>query len=143
DPSGKGDVATELFLGPGSFGTTLMKRLIACAALTLAACSQAELRPSASPIPKIAEDFQLIDQNRTAFQLRYFQDAPAIVLVSYAAGDQASEGSAKAIAALQAQYGPRGVIFALIDPASGASYASAAADAKAGGFESVRVLLDE
>src|SRR5215470_13661380 len=121
-----------------------MKRVIACAALLLAACSQGgELKPSTANIPKIAEDFQIVDQNHAAFQLRYFEDAPAIVLVSYAGGDKVSEGSAKAIAALRAEYGAKGVVFALIDAAPGASYDSLAAEAKAGGFSDVRVLLDE
>src|SRR5262245_51582530 len=121
-----------------------MKRVIACAALLLAACSQGgALKPSTTEIPKIAEDFQLVDQNHVAFQLRYFADAPAIVLMCYAGGDKVSEGSAKAIAALQTEYGPKGVVFALIDAAPGATYDSVAAEAKTGGFSDVRVLLDE
>ncbi len=130
-----------------------MKRLalatISIAALAFAACSQggpsgeAALQPSDAEINTLAENFQLTDQKHDAWELRYFADAPAIVLVSHKLGDAVSTGSAVELEAMQSAYKDKGVEIFMINSDPGVTRAAVAEEATAKGYPSVRVLLDE
>jgi hypothetical protein len=88
-----------------------MKRLLAATALTaLAAAGSAASNPAQTGqselfLHAIAENFQLVDQNHDAWELRYFDRAPAISLASHAVGDAPSVETGKTLAELQQQYG--------------------------------------
>ena len=118
--------------------------LFSTAALALAACSQGgSLKPSTAEIPAIAENFQLVDQNRDVFELRYYADAPAVVLLSAASGDKVSAESGAALKALSDTYTPKGAVLAMVNSTPGATFATVKADAVAGGFDGLQVLVDE
>ena len=86
-------------------------------------------------------DFQLTDQHYVGRHLYKMDDAKAVVLVAYAAGDAQFRADAPALAALKAAYGGQGVEFLAIDPRLGDTRAKLAADAAAAGL-GVPVLFD-
>jgi len=121
---------------------------ISLAALSFAACSQAPsgeaaLQASDAEINKLAENFQLIDQNHDAYELRYYADAPAIILASHKLGDATSKGTAVELQALQAEYKDKGVEIFMINSDPGVTREQVAAEAAEAGYPDVRVLLDE
>jgi len=86
-------------------------------------------------------DFQLSDQRYIGRRLYKMEDAKAVVLVAYAAGDAQFRSDAPALKALKAAYGDKGVEFLIIDPRLGDTRAKLAADASAAGL-GVPVLFD-
>ncbi len=126
-----------------------MKRLLAAASLAVlaAACSAATDTAQSSQtdqyLPPVAENFQLVDQNREAWELRYYAKAPAIVLASHQVGDETSIATGKALSSLQATHGADGLEVFLLDPTESFTYAGVAEAAEAAGYADVRVLMDE
>jgi mono/diheme cytochrome c family protein len=86
-------------------------------------------------------DFQLSDQHYIGRRLYKMDDAKAVVLVSYAAGDAQFRADAPALAALKAAYADKGVEFLIIAPRLGDTRAKVAADAAASGLN-IPVLFD-
>jgi hypothetical protein len=91
--------------------------------------------------PQHVGDFQLSDQRYIGRRLYKMEDAKAVVLVSYAAGDAQFRNDAPALKALKAAYGDKGVEFLIIDPRLGDTRAKVAADAAAADL-SIPVLFD-
>ncbi len=126
-----------------------MKRLLAATAMTalVAACSAssgpAETNATSLHLPAIAENFQLVDQNHEAWELRYFAHAPAIVIASHALGDETSTATAKALVDLQKQHKDNGLEVFLINASETVSYDDVAAAAETDGYNDLRVLMDE
>ncbi len=126
-----------------------MKRLLAAASLAVlaAACSAANDSTQTAEgdvyLPPIAENFQLVDQNHEAWELRYYAHAPAIVLASHALGDQTSVDAGKALSALQSQFGDNNLQVFLLNASETAGYDEVAEAAKTDGYADVRVLMDE
>jgi len=92
----------------------------------LAACTSDGAAPSvmgaASPAsataamaPATVDNFMLVDQNLEAHELYRLGDAKAVVLVTQANGDAAMRGLAPALKALKANYGAKGVEFAMLN----------------------------
>ena len=91
------------------------------------------LAPAAGAAPEGAkaqhvDDFQLADQHYIGRRLYKMDDARAVVLVAYAAGDAQFRADAPALKALKAAYGGQGVEFLAIDPRLGDTRARLAAD---------------
>ncbi|MEZ5938207.1 MAG: hypothetical protein R3C52_08300 [Hyphomonadaceae bacterium] len=124
------------------YSTTALALVLAVSA---AACSAggASLAPASVEVAQTADDFRLVDQNRDSWRLRYFTDAPAIVLVSHVLGDSVSTASAKAVADLQTAYADKGVEFVMINSSPGVTREQVAEEARTKGYENVRVLVDE
>uniref|UniRef100_UPI0025D3E6AA monooxygenase n=1 Tax=uncultured Phenylobacterium sp. TaxID=349273 RepID=UPI0025D3E6AA len=87
------------------------------------------------------DDFRLSDQNYLARQLTRMQDAKAVVLISYAAGDAQIRADAPAYAALKAKYAKQGVDFLMLNSRLGETRAKVAPDAKANGID-MPILFD-
>jgi len=119
----------------------MLSLALAGSILSLMASSPSQ---AASPNAAAAQhvgDFQLPDQRYIGRRLYKMEDAKAVVLVSYAAGDAQFRADAPALAALKAAYGGKGVEFLIIDPRLGDTRAKLAADAVATGLN-VPVLFD-
>ena len=91
--------------------------------------------------PQRVGDFQLSDQHYIGRRLYKMDDAKAVVLVSYAAGDAAFRADAPALKALKAAYAGQGVEVLIIDPRLGDTRAMLAADTTAAGL-GIPVLFD-
>ncbi len=95
----------------------------------------------AAAAPQHVDDFQLADQDYIGRHLYKMEDARAVVLVSYAAGDRQFRADAPALAALKAAYADRRVEFLVIAPRSGDTRKKLAADPAAAGL-GIPVLFD-
>ncbi|MGZ6017201.1 MAG: monooxygenase [Phenylobacterium sp.] len=91
--------------------------------------------------PQRVADFQLSDQHYIGRRLYKMDDAKAVVLVAYAAGDAQFRADAPALLALKAAYGGQGVEFLAIDPRVGDTRTKLAADTSAAGL-GIPVLFD-
>ncbi len=87
------------------------------------------------------DDFQLPDQNYLAHKLSRLQDAKAVVLISYAAGDAQIRADAPAYKALKAAYAAQGVEFVMLDSRLGETRAKVRPDAAANGLD-MPILFD-
>ncbi|MET0272711.1 MAG: hypothetical protein ABW360_06940 [Phenylobacterium sp.] len=87
------------------------------------------------------DDFRLADQHLLARHLYKMQDAKAVVLITYAAGDAAIRAEAKGYMALKATYAPKGVEFLMLDSKLGDRREKVVADAKAAGLD-MPILFD-
>jgi mono/diheme cytochrome c family protein len=91
--------------------------------------------------PERVDDFRLADQHLLARHLYKMQDAKAVVLITYAAGDAAIRAEAKGYMALKAAYAPKGVEFLMLDSKLGDRRGKVMADAAAAGID-MPILLD-
>ena len=81
------------------------------------------------------------DQNYLAHQLSRMQDAKAVVVISYAAGDAQVRADAPAYAALKAKFAKQGVEFLMLDSRLGETRAKVTPDAKVAGLD-MPILFD-
>ena len=122
--------------------TSTNARRIALAALAAAmAVGTMGAAPAAAPGPQRVDDFQLPDQNYLAHKLSRMQDAKAVVLISYAAGDAQIRADAPAYRALKATYGKQGVESLMLDSRLGETRAKVRPDATANGLD-MPILFD-
>ena len=61
------------------------------------------------------DNFMLPDQNGVGYELYYYKQSPAVVIVSGALGDDASKTSATELAKLKAEYEAKGVVFMMLN----------------------------
>ncbi|MEP7210613.1 MAG: hypothetical protein ABI740_07225 [Alphaproteobacteria bacterium] len=122
----------------------MIRRFILLAAIAaLTACSgPAGLTPSSVDIPRIAEDFQLRDQNGRPFELYKAASAPAVVLLTQVNGDPVSRESIRALQALRAAPAMKGVVVALLNSTAGATREQLATEATATTADDLPFLLD-
>jgi mono/diheme cytochrome c family protein len=114
------------------------------AALALAGAMLGLMGASASQgadAPPRVGDFQLSDQHYVGRRLYKMDDAKAVVLVSYAAGDKAFAADAPSLKALKDVYAGKGVEVLIIDPRAGDTRQMLAAD-KAAADLGIPVLFD-
>ena len=117
--------------------------IILAVIMLLAACSApAEQTPSAADAPRIAEDFQLRDQNGQPFELYKFEAAPAIVLLTHVNGDPVSRASVVALRELRADPATAGVVVALLNSTPGVTRQQLKDEAAATGVSELPFLLD-
>jgi hypothetical protein len=117
--------------------------LLSAASAALAACSgPAGMAPAAVEVPRIAENFQLRDQNGKPFELYKAAAAPAIVLLTQVNGDPVSRASIRALEALRADPAMKGVVMALVNSSSGVTPEQISAEAEATGAHDLPFLLD-
>lgn len=92
--------------------------------------------------PAVVENFALLDHQGRFRELHYHDDAPAIVLMVHGSGCPIVRGSIPALEALAGDYGPRGVIFWLINASPQDDRRSVAAEAEAWGID-LPILIDD
>ena len=114
--------------------------LAAVAALVVGVQAASTASPPTNPAQHV-DDFQLPDQNYLARKLSRMQDAKAVVLISYAAGDAQIRADAPAYRALKATYGTQGVEFLMLDSRLGETRAKVRPDAAANGLD-IPILFD-
>ena len=117
----------------------------AASALALAASPHGVTQAKAEA-PKVAgparvDDFVLADQDLLARQLYRMSDDKAVVLVTYASGDNQLHADAEALMALKAAYAGKGVDMLAVDSRIGDHRDPVIADAKAAGLE-MPILFD-
>ena len=126
-------------------GVGLAGLTAAVAALALGGASHgvstAKAQGAAAAGPARVDDFLLADQNLFGRQLYRMGDAKAVVLVTYAAGDEQLHADAKALMALKAAYAGKGVEMLAVDSRIGDRRDPVIADAKAAGIE-MPILFD-
>ena len=119
----------------------------AVAALSLAGIAGLSGRAVSATDPVIApgdkvDDFQLTDTKLMAYQLYYYNYAPAVVLMTRSEDGAFSAAQAAKLEALKAKYADKGVLFFMIDSTLGQSRDAAAAQATREKL-TIPVLLDE
>lgn len=67
------------------------------------------------PVPERAENFRLMDQNDRSVELYSFGDAPAVVLYVHGVGCPIVRQSVPVLNRLQEEFGPQGVVFAMLN----------------------------
>lgn len=117
--------------------------ILLSAIATLVACS-APVGPSASAdaTPRIAENFQLSDQNGRPFELYKFESAPAVIVLTQVNGDQVSRASIRALQILRADPAAKGVVVALLNSTAGVAHEQLQAEAAATDASDLPFLLD-
>ncbi len=121
-----------------SVSATSARLAIALAALILGSSIS---QTAATPVAQRVDDFQLSDQDYQGRRLYKMQDAKAIVLISYAAGDATVRAEASTYMALKDAYATRGVEFLMVDSVIGETRGEAAPAAKAAGLD-MPILFD-
>jgi len=118
---------------------------IAVAALILLITSPAQsayTQPADSIVGMRVDDFQLVDHTGFAHQLYYYDNAPAIVLMTQGNGCPIVRNAMPAFRALRDAYAEKGVQFFLLNSNLQDTAESIAAEAEEFGFD-VPVLVDE
>ena len=117
--------------------------IILSAIATLDACSApAGSSLSADATPRIAENFQLSDQNGRPFELYKFESAPAVILLTQVNGDQVSRASIRALQILRADPAAKDVVVALLNSTAGVTREQLQAEAAATDATDLPFLLD-
>lgn len=120
------------------------RRVALAASLAAAALVGASLSSGAgaqAPAAQPVDDFVLPDQHYLARQLYRMSDAPAVVIITHAAGDATIRKDAPAYMALKAAYAPRGVEFMMVNSKLGDTREKVIPEAKAAGIE-MPILFD-
>jgi hypothetical protein len=122
----------------------MIRRILLSAAFAaLAACSGPDgMSPASVEVPRIAENFQLRDQNGMPFELYKAASAPAVVLLTQVNGDPMSRESIRALQALRADPAMKGVVFATLNSSSGVTPAQLAIEAATANATDLPFLLD-
>src|SRR5690242_7219121 len=92
--------------------------------------------------PDKASNFQLTDTTSLAYELYYFKQAPAIVLMSQTNGSKLSHDVAGELAKLQAAYKDKGVLFYMVNSNASDTRDAAAAEVTKNKF-AMPLLMDE
>ncbi|WP_022693528.1 redoxin domain-containing protein [Ponticaulis koreensis] len=85
-------------------------------AFTASAFALSALTLSAEASPTYVDNFRLVDHERVSHELYYYQDAPAIVLMTVTADSDFAMNAVEAFAELRDEYAAEGVRFYLINP---------------------------
>ena len=93
---------------------------LALAALGLAAAVPAVLMAASGPattkvVGSIADNFMLADQTGMGHELYYYNESPAIVIVSSAQGDEVSTKAAAALTKVQEEFKASNITFLMLD----------------------------
>ncbi len=112
---------------------------------TIAGVQAGFAAPTASADVKVAEkadNFQLVSQDRMAYELHYYDYAPAVVLMSQSNGSKFSGKAAAELERIKAEYADKGVLFMMINSETGATREAVKAEMDKLGV-SIPVLMDE
>ncbi len=120
--------------------STVAAALLGVAGIAAVQATAAPAPVAAVEVPQKADNFQLTDHTRLSHELHYFQDAPAIVLMTQTNGSKLSREAAQELEKLQAAYKARGVLFYMLNSSN--TRPETATEAKAQGFD-IPVLMDE
>lgn len=118
--------------------------LVGTAAVVLggvAVVAQAGGNAPASAMSGKVDPFRLVSQDSKSYELSYYKDSKAIVIVSQANGSPYIRAAAPALNALQAKYGAQGVTFFMLN-SNGDKESAVAAEAQSLGL-TMPVLLDD
>src|ERR1043165_1978372 len=93
-------------------------------------------------LPEKVENFRLVDQNSKAFELNYYKNSPAIVIITQQNGAKNLRDAAPAIKELQASFAGKNVPVVLLNSTAGNNRDNIGAEMASLGL-SVPVLIDD
>jgi thiol-disulfide isomerase/thioredoxin len=115
--------------------------LSACAANDRAPSAMASAGNVSATAPMRVSNFLLVDQNLEAHELYRLADAPAVVIVTQANGDAATQKLAPQLNQLAADYGKKGVEFMMMNSSLKDSMEAIQAEATKVGYK-IPVMMD-